>query len=171
MNQRSYKLEYIERQLSEVQLIQYSLLPDEHLTLLGSDWDHNLDDNDHDSEFWKRAFESCAEYELPAFLESIDLDIAAASPVWFEIKVDGANIWFRVSLPPAKPSGLSQGDGPSEPEVSVDRRQVPTISVKGENITRAEQEYWQDLIVEKTKEIDGSEYVPFFLFLLIVQSI
>ena len=126
-------LECIQRQLSELQLIQCSLLPDEHLALLDS------------SPFWQKALESYAEYN---FLESIDLDAAAvASPVSFELKVDGANTWFQVTLPSI---------GASESEITA-------ISVKGENITRAEQENWQSMIAEKRKEIDDSEYVLFCL--------
>ena len=130
----------MERQLSELQLIQCSLLPDEHLALI-----------DH---FWQKALEKYAEYELPAFLESIDLEIAVTSSASFELKVDGVNIWFQVTLTPPKASGVGEGD--------ISELQPATISVKGENITRAEQEHWQCIAAEMMKEIGSSEYVHLF---------
>lgn len=171
MNQ---KLEYIERQLSELQLIRCSLLPDEHFTLLdsGSHVPNDLDYNGNDSgfNFWQKALESYAEYELSAFLGSINLDLAAESPASFELKVDGANIWFQVTLPSAKLTIPDEEDD-SEPEAYVDQFPAVAVSVKGQNITRAEQEKWQGVIVEKTKEIYGSEYVPYLNSPLIVQVI
>lgn len=148
-------LEYIERQLSELQLIQCSLLPDEHLVLLESAGWGDLANNGRDSgfPFWKKALESYAEYELSAFLESMDLDAVMISPASFELRVDGANTWFQVTLPSVEASTLREGDD-YEPVASVD------ISIKGENITRAEQENWKAVIIKKTKEIDGSTYVP-----------
>lgn len=138
----------MEQQLSELQLIQCSLLPDEHLALIDS--------------FWKKALENYADYELPAFLESMDLDIAGASSASFELKVDGVNIWFQVTLTPPKASGVGEGD--------ISELQPATISVKGENITRAEQEHWQCIIAQMMEEIGSSEYVHLFP-LFIVQPI
>ena len=83
------------------------------------------------------------EAETPgiAAVESIDLDASpAASPGSFELKVDGANIWFQTTLPPRDAS----------------ESEITAISVKGKNITRAEQENWQSMIAEKRKD---SQYV------------
>ncbi|KAF8195084.1 hypothetical protein BJ912DRAFT_164558 [Pholiota molesta] len=111
--------ESLKRQLEELQLIQCSLLPTEHLTFLD------------DTGIWTDALRQYSE-DSSASLPDLD-----NSP-FIGIHVDGAKIWFEVK--------------PNEEASKM------VISVKGEGITRAEQEHWRSLVVEKMEEISDSEF-------------
>ena len=68
-----------------------------------------------------------------------------SEPVCFQVKLeDWRKVWFDVQWPSNYP------EGPFE------------ISVKGEDITRIEQECWQTLIRNKRTEIGDTEYVLLF---------
>lgn len=67
------------------------------------------------------------------------------SPPTIGIRVDGANVWFTVTFRDEEISEV-RGD---HPRVSV--------SVKGEDISRHDQERWQMAVVEKLSEIGDSE--------------
>ncbi|KAF9554054.1 hypothetical protein CPC08DRAFT_644792 [Agrocybe pediades] len=117
----------LQQSLDELQLLQCSLLPDEHL--------HFLDG----SETWDGIL---ANYDGGNISEGTDLSLGPAS---FSIRLDGSNIWFDITLP------IDQ-----QLEGSLDLKKC--VSVKGEGITRAEQEKWQGIIAEKLEEISDSEY-------------
>jgi hypothetical protein len=114
--------ESLKRQLEELQLIQCSLLPTEHLTFLD------------DTGIWTDALRQYSEDS------SASLPDTESSP-FVGIHVDGAKIWFEMK--------------PNEEASKM------IISVKGEGITRAEQERWRSLVVEKMEEISDSEFVYF----------
>jgi len=94
------------------------------------------------SEDWNFALKSYAEGQSE--LEFPPLDVAS-----FSIRLDNTKIWFDISL-----SGKSSGV-----ESAIDCKK--NISVKGEGITRAEQDKWQSIISEHLEEISDSEYVLF----------
>jgi len=63
------------------------------------------------------------------------------SPASFTLCIEGSKIWFEITLAPVEGFGVSK----------------PSVSVKGLNITRADQERWQMLVVEGFEEISDSE--------------
>ncbi len=65
-----------------------------------------------------------------------------ASPACFQVKTNGSSIHFEVELP--KEYGESLG------------KTLPRISVKGDGITRVEQERWQSLVKEQVSELQGN---------------
>ncbi|KAF8167166.1 hypothetical protein B0H34DRAFT_669669 [Crassisporium funariophilum] len=93
-----------------------------------------------DDRFWTSALESYTD-------QSIDSCPNVAAPAFFELRIDGSKVWFEVTMP-----------------VSLDA--TSSISVKGEGITRAEQELWKDVIEEKLSEISDSEYPVYQLLTL-----
>ncbi|KAE9405606.1 hypothetical protein BT96DRAFT_876631 [Gymnopus androsaceus JB14] len=64
----------------------------------------------------------------------------------FQIGLEDFNVWFETSLP----SGMS----------------TISVAVKGEDISRAQQERWQDIVREKLEEIGDSEYPMYQLLSL-----
>jgi hypothetical protein len=105
--------------LEELQLIQFTLLPEEILTFLddeGSVWSHLLEIYGEDTS---------ADFSWPTSAPHIQVK-------------SQSSIWFEVRFPMADNSN-------------------PSVSVKGENITRSEQERWQSIIQEKMDEIAASE--------------
>jgi hypothetical protein len=105
--------------LEELQLIQFTLLPEEILTFLddeGSVWSHLLEIYGEDAS---------ADFSWPNSAPHIQVK-------------SQSSIWFEVHFPTANNSN-------------------PSVSVKGENITRSEQERWQSIIQEKMDEIAASE--------------
>jgi acylphosphatase len=66
-----------------------------------------------------------------------------------QIKLESANTWFEVEIPRQYAGDLQTCR--------------PTFSVKGENISRPEQERWQIIIEEKLDEIADTEYIGRFL--------
>lgn len=115
--------ESIKRALEELQLIQFSLLPDEHLTFLD------------DTAGWKNALDRYSEDPSASYPPFHDMPSIG-------IRLDHANIRFELTL------GKHGSD--------------TLTSVKGEDITRKDQERWQCLASEKISEISDSEYVALF---------
>ncbi|KAJ6520543.1 hypothetical protein C8R45DRAFT_63059 [Mycena sanguinolenta] len=115
------------RRLEELQLIQFTLLPDEVLTFLDGEglvWSQLLHDYGEDAA-------SSATFSWPSAAPHIQV-----KPLFSEI-------WFQVLFPSS-------------------HHPVPSVSVKGEDVTRAEQERWQNIIQENlTDEITTSE-VPVY---------
>ncbi|KAF9258250.1 hypothetical protein L218DRAFT_877583 [Marasmius fiardii PR-910] len=70
--------------------------------------------------------------------------LSSLPPACFHVSLETWNIWFQVELPPRYPE-----DGVR-----------PIITVKGENISRKEQETWNSVVEEKVDEVleDGSGY-------------
>ncbi|KAF8956475.1 hypothetical protein BDZ97DRAFT_188208 [Flammula alnicola] len=86
---------------------------------------------------WKVAMEEYAEDPIGNF-NSLEC------PPFLGIRVDGAKIWFEIRM--------AQGGDAGSDVVSK-----PSISVKGEDISRAEQERWKALVADKMEEISDSE--------------
>ncbi|PSR72035.1 hypothetical protein PHLCEN_2v12101 [Hermanssonia centrifuga] len=73
-----------------------------------------------------------------------------ASPACFQVKTNDSPIHFEVELPREYGESLGQS--------------LPRISVKGDEITRVEQERWQLLVKEQVSELQGnSEYLVYEL--------
>ncbi|KAJ8462375.1 hypothetical protein ONZ45_g17959 [Pleurotus djamor] len=100
--------------LEELQLIQYSLLPNETITCC------------EDAHSWNNSSIHLEEYKH-------------LCPFNFTLKSIKSNIWFEVTLPENYPE------------------QRPEISVKGEDISRQDQERWQTLVQAKLEELVSSE--------------
>lgn len=90
--------------------------------------------NSGDAHSWAQAIEKYAEDPLKNVLPTE----SAAS---FTLRVEGSKIWFEITLAPVGDSGKSK----------------PFVSVKGEDITRVDQEKWHMVIVEGLEEISDSE--------------
>ncbi|KAF9473889.1 hypothetical protein BDN70DRAFT_843035 [Pholiota conissans] len=122
----SLNSESIKRHFEELQLIQCSLLPTEHLTF-------------QEDSTWKDALQKFTEDSYP------DTSHLKSSPS-IGIHVDDAKISFKIgtNMEPAK----------------------ITFSVRGEGITRVEQERWRSLVAEVMKEISDSEYPAYQLISL-----
>ncbi|KAF7330109.1 RWD domain-containing protein 2B [Mycena sanguinolenta] len=115
------------RRLEELQLIQFTLLPDEVLTFLDSEgpvWSQLLQDYGENAG-------SAEPFSWPS------------APPHIQVKPLFSKIWFQLLF-------------------ASSHTTVPSVSVKGEDVTRAEQERWQNIIQEKlTDEITTSE-VPVY---------
>ncbi len=121
----------VTQQLEELQLIKCSLLPNEIMHFIDDDndsiWAHLLDD-----------------YEMS--VESIETISQRAArkirPAEFVIKLDGqTKVWLEVRMPDVP--------GESSPDALV--------SVKGDRLSRAEQERWRGVICEKQREVEDAE--------------
>lgn len=123
------------KQLDELHLIRCSLLPGELLTFLD------------DAQAWTDLLDarSIAGTGVTS-QESVPL-----TPPHLQIKLESVNTWFEVRVPHQYAGDLQT------------RKSGPTFSIKGENISRFEQERWQSIIDEKLNEIAGTEYVRGFL--------
>ncbi|KAJ7146412.1 hypothetical protein C8R44DRAFT_757371 [Mycena epipterygia] len=117
------------RQLEELQLIQFTLLPEEVLTFL-----------DEEGPIWSRLLYDYAGDSQPGALP--------ATPPRIQVKPHHSKIWLEAQFPAAD---------------SVD---IPRVSIKGENITRSEQESWQSIIHEKMDEIAASDFPVYQLLCL-----
>ncbi|KAJ6606801.1 hypothetical protein B0H10DRAFT_1819474 [Mycena sp. CBHHK59/15] len=120
------------RQLEELQLIQFSLLPDEILTFL-----------DDEPSVWSQLLEDYI--QDPSSIDS--LCHWPAAPARCQVKSNRYKIWLEVQFPGSENS-------------------MPSVSAKGENVTRTEQEHWQSLIHEKLDEIASSDFPVYELLCL-----
>ncbi|KAF7347242.1 RWD domain-containing protein 2B [Mycena venus] len=114
--------------LEELQLIRFTLLPEEILTFLDDErsvWSRLLDEYGEDASACE-----AADFSWPP------------TPPHIQVKPQSSKLWFEVQFP-----------SPHNP--------MPSVSVKGENVTRSEQERWQNIIQEKMDEISTSE-VPVY---------
>ncbi|KAJ7726385.1 hypothetical protein B0H16DRAFT_1383959 [Mycena metata] len=116
--------------LEELQLIHFTLLPEEILTFL-----------DDEGAIWTQLLQ---DYADGASAENSPQPIA---PPHIQIKPQHSKIWFEL-----------QFSGPEDP--------TPSVSVKGENLTRSEQERWQNLVLEKMEEIGTSDFPAYQLLCL-----
>jgi len=91
-----------------------------------------LDSDDKRS--WARAIEQYNEDPLETML-------LPESPASFALSVEGSKVWFEITLASFDCSGISK----------------PSVSVKGEDITRADQDRWQIIIIDSFEEISNSE--------------
>ncbi|KAF6753205.1 hypothetical protein DFP72DRAFT_1130705 [Ephemerocybe angulata] len=96
-----------------------------------------------DADFWNDALGQSTERDIADFLPKDE-----ASTALFTLKLDNKPIWFQVAV-------YMQSDG-------------HLISVKGNNMSRGEQERWLDIIREKERETEG---VGFPLYHLLSQLV
>ncbi|OCH92978.1 hypothetical protein OBBRIDRAFT_790700 [Obba rivulosa] len=122
------------RQLEELHLLKCSLLPGEHLEFVPPS---------KDAEWW--------EIMLEGYPGNEDNLPTPPSPARLEITIDHAPVQFQVELP-SDYGGGSQLDGVK-----------PLVSVKGDSISRSEQERWQKLVKDTLSELSGSEYIVYEL--------
>lgn len=120
-------------QIEEIRLIKYSLLPGEVLVFLDDCvdiWEPLLvEDFESDG---RQADHSSSSHT--GFLPG-----ASLTP-HFAIKVDDSKLWFEVELPDAYPDDAA----------------TPLVAIKGEGITRHEQERWQAFTKETLEELTSS---------------
>lgn len=65
----------------------------------------------------------------------------------FELRVDDAKLWFDVELPQSYPS--------------EDGSVLPSVLVRGDEISRSEHERWQAIVKHLLAEVSDSEYVHY----------
>ncbi|KAF5343369.1 hypothetical protein D9758_015620 [Tetrapyrgos nigripes] len=160
----------LSRQLEELQLVKFSLLPGELLVFL-----------EH-CRGWEGLLEG---YEGPESagleLQSVHVMVVKEDgqggvggerdeipPVTFQVSLDSWNVWFEVGFPTGydasgSGSGFSSeegegGEGTNGYGKETKTKTTPTISVKGEDITRVEQEEWAQVVRERLGEIGETEY-------------
>ncbi|THV02296.1 hypothetical protein K435DRAFT_775649, partial [Dendrothele bispora CBS 962.96] len=126
---------HLEKQLEELQLIKFSLLPGEILLFL-----------DH-CKVWDDLLETYS---------SRNENLEEVLPqVTFQVSLESWNVWFEITFPKTY-AGFNNLDDAG--------RGRSNVSIKGEDITRAEQEEWANLVKEKLTEIGETEY-PFYQLL------
>ncbi|KAJ3746629.1 hypothetical protein DFH05DRAFT_1486043 [Lentinula detonsa] len=92
---------------------------------------------------WAEALQSYASFGYSDSVEQLDLPLPS-----FHIGSKNCNVWFEVTLP------LSTSE----------KQHQNLVSVKGENISRDQQENWQRIIKERLRDIGDSEYPIYQLF-------
>jgi hypothetical protein len=103
-------------------------------SLLPDETLHFIDDNSE--AFWAQILH---EYSITTTV-SDSLNTIPKTPPKFQVCLDGpARMRMEVEM-------VAPGSGKTEP-----------ISVKGDYLTRADQEMWQNIIAEKRQEVEGSE--------------
>ncbi|KDR86089.1 hypothetical protein GALMADRAFT_54140 [Galerina marginata CBS 339.88] len=122
--------------LQELHLIQCSLLPDEHLAFLD------------EPQGW---LDTLATYAADPMASSDSLN--PGSEVRFSLRVDGARLWFEITLSEVDHDGGRLGS---------------LVSVKGEDISRDEQERWQSIIAGQLKDLKECDTEFLFYELLSV---
>ncbi|THU93589.1 hypothetical protein K435DRAFT_779787 [Dendrothele bispora CBS 962.96] len=132
---------HLEKQLEELQLIKFSLLPGEILLFLDhcKVWDDLLE-----------IYSSGDVNKLPG-----NEDMEELPQVTFQVSLESWNVWFEVTFSKTY-TGFNNVDDAG--------RSRSNVSIKGEDITRAEQEEWSNLVKEKLTEIGETEY-PFYQLL------
>lgn len=121
-------------QLDEFQLIRCSLLPGELFSFIEDSQNHHL---------WTNLLETHT-MGTPVPVQDID----NLSTAHIQIHIEAAKLRISIQVPTSYAGNL----------VDV----PPTFSIKGDQITRLEQEQWQAIIEEKLRETDqDTEYVFF----------
>jgi len=113
------------RQVEELVLLKYSLLPDEILEFLFSE--------EEITNKWNAAVE--------AQIHGDSNQSSVGSPARFSIKVQSKPLWFEVELQANYPDGTLES----------------CIHVRGINLSRSQQDQWQQTIAKKLGEIPDSE--------------
>lgn len=122
----------LSRQLEELNLLECSLLQGEEITFIPPSWD---------AELWEALLDS---YPDPPPCDRPSPE----SPAKVQVKCADIPIWFEVHFP--------LGYGSSEEEQSS---LESVISVRGDQISRADQERWQQIVKECVAEVHDSECV------------
>jgi hypothetical protein len=83
---------------------------------------------------------------LDAHATGADLNasLSILAPPHLQIKLESVTTWFEVQIPPQYSGDL--------------KTCRPAFSVKGENISRHEQERWRSIVKEKIDEIEDTEF-------------
>jgi len=130
-------------QLQELHLIRSSLLPGEHFSFILAP---------EDTAIWSSLLENQAYNTTPATgPDSIsDSELHSTPPqpcqARFSVKVQGSQVWFEIQVP-SNSAHFRCAD----------------VSVKGENISRDQQEFWQSTVRQKMEsDAQESECVPIF---------
>ncbi|EGO05384.1 hypothetical protein SERLA73DRAFT_44012 [Serpula lacrymans var. lacrymans S7.3] len=94
-----------------------------------------------------------------SLLESVSSPLEADAPLpaqaRFEIKLTGAKVWFEIELPRNYPDAGTK----------------PQISIKGEDISRSEQEHWQDVVREKMAGFNVNEFLVYQLISILIPMV
>ncbi|KAJ7207484.1 hypothetical protein GGX14DRAFT_635247 [Mycena pura] len=137
----SFTTDAVRQQLEELQLIQATLLPDELLAFL-----------DEDGARWSRLLREYGDAVDPASISGHGSAPAPSAAPRIRVKPQHASVWFEVQFP---------GPGSGNPR-------LPAIAVKGENMSRAEQQRWQHIIQERLEmdEITTSDFPVYQLLCL-----
>ena len=125
----------ISRQLEELNLLKCSLLNGEELSFIPFS---------SEAEIWDAL--------LDAYPDQLEAQSSPESSAKFQIKCSDFPIWFEVQLPTDFESSGSSGSIPGS-----------MVSVRGGEISRAEQERWQQIIKECSAEVHDSECVVLFV--------
>lgn len=120
----------LSRQLEELNLLNCSLLQGEDLTFIPPS---------SDAEIWQALLEAYPDFDA-------DTSPTPQSAAKFQLRCSGVDVWFEVQLP-------ADYEGQSEHPLDA------MVAVRGDQITRAEQERWQKFVTECISEIQGSECV------------
>ena len=147
-------MDSIFRQLEEFHLLRYSLLQGESLTFTPQ--------HDPDAHRWQSLLDQYPD-NIPD-LESSSIHQLPESQPQFEVKTEDSHIWFEVALPNEYRNSHSS--------LSEWRRYLLlTIHVRGDFITRTEQETWQRIVTDSITELqDDSQYVCYLATILIMQT-
>lgn len=126
----------LEHQLRELQLIRCSLLPGEAFSFVLSP---------EDTAIWSSLLDALdngvdGEIEMPAKGTSL-------CSARFSVRAPGSPVWFEAQVP----------EGPL---------QCSDVLVRGENISRYQQEHWQSIVSQSTAEVRDSEFPIYELFSL-----
>ena len=118
----------VTKQLAELQLIKCSLLPNEIMQFI----------DDYES-LWSRLLD---EYETTMTLSELPALKGAQIPALkFRVKADSlVKVWFEVEMP-------LHGNDDS----------TAVVYVKGDYLSRAEQDRWENVIHEKQREVGSAE--------------
>ncbi|KAG6839899.1 hypothetical protein C0991_010552 [Blastosporella zonata] len=121
----------LEKQLDEFQLIRSSLLSDEKIIFLD------------EADVWTHL---TREHEDPTTIGLIGFKKPGTS-ARFRLDIDASLVSFVVEVPALYEGRIAQPIPP------------PIITVKGDQITRAEQDRWQEIIQTQLEQIEDTECV------------
>ncbi|KAI0694453.1 hypothetical protein BC835DRAFT_1406453 [Cytidiella melzeri] len=122
-----------QRTVEELYLLKCSLLSGESLTFEES--------TDGDAAIWSKCLDS-----YPEQLEAEGHDYPLPATPCFRIVLDGGRFWIDVQYPALHSTVV-----------------LPIVTVKGDDITRSEQQRWQNIIEEQMAEVRGSEFPTYEL--------
>lgn len=132
------------QQLQELHLIRSSLMPGEQFSFVlppedANVWSSLLDNHQACNTTPSPGLDSISDSEIPSATQPCQAR--------FAVKVQGSQVWFEVQVP-------------SE----TAHFRCTDLSVKGENISRSQQEFWQSMVREKMEsDVQESVWVPLFL--------
>lgn len=96
-----------------------------------------------DDDEWEVCFD-----KYPDGLPEVDPSTPPTNPPCVQVLAEDVRLWIEVQYPNLGSSS-----------------DLPTVNVRGDDITRNEQERWQLIIQERARDVQGSEYVLFNLIM------